>query len=363
MKLKSLCLILTALLVASLLPIINAAQGNITKASFSSAKLAIEHAYRTNYVTGLLNSIRVRVGYSSAPEQAIVGKNGWFYLGDRYAKSISVHRGMLLPSPDKFEISGNRRLFIRDLAKKYGAKGTYFMIAPNKESVYPENLPEWANPKGAQTFTKKLFRENDPTFLNILPAMTAAKAKYPQPIYLKTDSHWNDIGAWEGYKELARIVSKDIPGVRFLSDSDVQINLDRTGPGGDISAFLFLRDMVSEQRPSVSALSRTSIEVSDFETGKVNYTGINRTIETNDTPILVKSSSPLNSERVLWIRDSFGVAMSPFIASTFSESIQVHWGKILNNDQNFKDLMDEYRPDLVIFTIVERNYFSIISDS
>lgn len=363
MKLKSISLLMIALLVAMIIPILNIAQDNFRKDSFSSIDAVINAAYKTDYLVGILNLVRSKVGYSSDPSQAIMGTNGWMYLGDKHSKSMSVSRGMLLPPEKNYAIARERRIAIAKLANGISSKGTYFIIAPNKEDIYPEYLPTWAKQNGMINFSNRFLNENDPTLINLRSTMLIAKNKYRNFIYYKTDSHWNDIGAWEAYIEIKKKISIDIPEIKFLSDKDVTLDPYNHGKGGDISAFLFMREFIDEARPSVKLKSLTPITISDAKTGKVIYSGKNTVIDNHMSAITVTSNSALNRMRVLWLRDSFGKSLSPFMASTFSETIQQHWIEVLDDDSKLNEMINTYKPDLVLFTIVGRSYFDIVNNA
>ena len=91
----------------------------------------------------------------------------------------------------------------------------------------------------------------------------------------------------------------------------------------------------------------------DFETGNLLMSGGNPQIEAPRHPLLVKSKYALNQKRVLWLRDSFGVAISPYMAATFAETLQLHYA--LANPVLFAQLVDTYKPDYVFITVVERD--------
>ncbi|MNN72234.1 hypothetical protein D3C81_1882500 [compost metagenome] len=91
----------------------------------------------------------------------------------------------------------------------------------------------------------------------------------------------------------------------------------------------------------------------DFDTMKQVSSGDNIQVNAPQKPLLVRSEKALNHKRVLWLRDSFGSAISPLMAATFSETLQIHhqW----TNPKVIAELVEKFKPDLVVVTIVERN--------
>lgn len=73
----------------------------------------------------------------------------------------------------------------------------------------------------------------------------------------------------------------------------------------------------------------------------------------------VTSVQALNMKKVLWLRDSFGEALNPFMAVTFQETIQLHWIDALSNGGRLLvDLVERWQPDYVFVTVVERDALS-----
>ncbi len=95
------------------------------------------------------------------------------------------------------------------------------------------------------------------------------------------------------------------------------------------------------------------VEQYDFNSGALTFSGLNIGIAPSMTPIQIKSPKALNKTKVLWLRDSFGSAMSPLIAATFSDVVQMHF--LALEPQSLGDLVERYRPDIVIITSVERD--------
>ena len=61
-------------------------------------------------------------------------------------------------------------------------------------------------------------------------------------------------------------------------------------------------------------------------------------------------------QKVLWLRDSFGRAMSPLMAATFPEALQLHYEVV--DSKRFVQLIDAFKPDYVFISVVERETFS-----
>jgi alginate O-acetyltransferase complex protein AlgJ len=105
-------------------------------------------------------------------------------------------------------------------------------------------------------------------------------------------------------------------------------------------------------------LANTSIETTqyDFESGKVIQSGGNPLVGPSESPIRVVSPHATNKKKVLWIRDSFGTGLSPFMAATFTETVQLHWNEVVSSrGELLVHLVNTWHPEYLVVTVVERD--------
>lgn len=347
-------MVLVALLCVGWLPLVNLGGGILHgRIGTDLASLRAE-AFKLDAVLGVFNAVASRVGYSTAPRQAVVGRDGWLFLGDEYAYSVSAMRGRVIPSAESMAIYRERLAYLDATAVSHGARGAVFFVAPNKEDIYPEHYPAWAwTPDKAFS---SMLRASPEAGLHLLhDAIAQEKGQHAAPLYYRTDSHWNDLGAWIAYRHIMQSLNAAGHSLAALSDQDVSVSLPVAQAGGDIASFLFANRYLQESVPTVSIRNDTMIQVAR-EGAEAHYSGPNRPISSHDAAKRVSAASALNPVRVLWLRDSFGTALSGYFARTFSDVIQVHPGKVLHDNKRYAALLETYRPDLVIVTLVGRSY-------
>ena len=84
-----------------------------------------------------------------------------------------------------------------------------FVLAPDKHAVYPELLPASVRRVGAETRTDALVRylgdHSTVPVLDLRDALRAAKIR--ERIYHRTDTHWNDRGAFAASQALLRLLA------------------------------------------------------------------------------------------------------------------------------------------------------------
>lgn len=297
------------------------------------------------------------LGISTNPTQVIIGRNDWLYLGDKYNQTQTVDRRP--PSESDFllgqKIGRATEAWDAYLTSK-GVKLFRVMIGPNKGSVYPENLPIWAKPSFPNATDALLVGTGTTHYIDLRAPLLAAKANLREALYYKTDTHWNYLGAGVAFQTFAQQVSVVAPDIKWPLPSSYELNLVAPRRGGDLANFLRITAHLSDYEPMISALGLPIETIqSDFDSKKVLHQGGNRAIDSPMTPLLVQSTGALNSKRVLWLRDSFGAALSPLMAATFNEVLQLHWEEALKPGGRFLQLVEDWKPDYVFFTVVERD--------
>jgi alginate O-acetyltransferase complex protein AlgJ len=143
--------------------------------------------------------IRYQLGISPSPI-VIIGKHSrLFYAGD---ETTEQHRGLrpftTVELDNWTQQLEARRKWLETLHARY-----LFVVAPDKQSIYPEDVPARYGPP-AQTPLDQLLdylrSHSKVEVLDLRGALLAARAS--GNLYHYTDSHWNDRGAFVGYSAL-----------------------------------------------------------------------------------------------------------------------------------------------------------------
>lgn len=293
-------------------------------------------------------------GISINPGEVIVGRDGWLFLGDDYGYHHVSYRRKRFDSSDdeiarKIERSGVE--WSKWLSAN-GVNGFKLLMVPDKETVYPEHLPSWA--RGTGESPGSFLLKYAPRSIAVDATEILLRAKERLPVYFSTDTHWDSFGAWRTFNE----TFKEWCGhLRCLSEADVKLKLSPRRPG-DLADLLHVKYALPAipDRNVIMALKRKIlIRRSDFETGRLIATTRNREIQAPTRfPLLVEAPGALNNKRLLWFTDSFGIAMSPYVAATFSQTIQMHYDSAVPD--RFASIVQRFKPDYVLITVVARNF-------
>jgi hypothetical protein len=277
-------------------------------------------------------------GLGVSPSTSVVkGKDGWlFYAGD------SGMDDYVRESPFEPERLGEWRETLvrsREWLRREGI-GFVFTIAPDKHVVYPEYLPETIRPVGTTYRMDQLFRALDGTgvpAVDVRKELLAAKAR--ERLFEKTDTHWNERGAFVAYQQLVGAIREQVPAVPPAfprADFDA---ISRNESGLDLAGMIGLKDVLREDRlllvPHRPRLAHTVEPI-----GGQPWWGSGRIV--TEIP---GSTLP----RAVIFRDSCSSRLAPFLSEHFSRVVYL-W-----QDNFDEEVIRQERPAVVIQEIVGRH--------
>lgn len=138
---------------------------------------------------------KFRLGISPTPA-VVIGRHLLFFAGD---ESFEQHRG-LRPFAETGLVDWANQLERRRKWLANSGGHFLFVIAPDKQSIYPEDVPARFGPFGrspADELVDYLHAHTQVDVLDLRVALRAARAD--GPVFSSTDTHWNDKGAVAGY--------------------------------------------------------------------------------------------------------------------------------------------------------------------
>ena len=184
--------------------------------------------------------VKIGVLDMSLINNVIVGENGWlFYNNPKDGTGIRDFLGKENFSSEQLEtIRTNLKQIQDDLSEK----GIHFLliIPPNKQSIYPEYLPERIRNNAGKTRLDQLDRylkeNSDVNLLEMRSALLASKGSYP--VYLRTDTHWTSFGAYLAYKTIMTDIIKLYVNISVLDWREVSITTHSAPGSGDLAGML-----------------------------------------------------------------------------------------------------------------------------
>ena len=277
-----------------------------------------------------IGSFLFKKGISISPE-VIIAKNGWLFLR-KNSDVLDKYLGVVQLSDDEIKDWINKYIERKKLIHQIGAQ-LFFVIIPNKHTIYPEYLPDYfhkVRPSLTDQLVSGLREVNVEGIIDLRPALILAKKEQD---YNKYNTHWNDYGAYLGYLE----IMKYIPSIFPISGVDIGFSKNRKT--GDLARMLCNPEL-TEFRFGAEIKKNNILYRRNFENkGKYQTEEwLTKTIDTND-------------QCALFLCDSFtnGV-MYKFLEQTFGESIFKHHNR-MEYDPIF---IKNNKPDFVFYIVAER---------
>ena len=276
---------------------------------------------------------------------------------DKQTGFMYYYRNFYRYSPNEIKINLAQLLKLNEFCNENGIK-LYVLITPPKDEIYPpkssviklqENTNFEEQIKGVKGEVK--------IFYPIDEFREAAKNNY---VYFKTDDHWTDDGAFEGYKVLMNEIKKDFPGVNVLTDKNYNYSYNK-------------RIRCDWERNY--SYGRTATKLGVFDLDKYHDTDYRYFKHKDSENLKVKiEHKPMHREKeyfypkgadykVILLGTSQNENLTEFIPYTFKyvKRIRTNNVKGLSDGESTKiikywgnDIL-EYKPDILIFCITYDN--------
>lgn len=288
----------------------------------------------------LNNHIKVNWLKISPSARVLIGKNGWLYYAgensiDYYRANCQLDLGQL----DTWRgILDAKRQWLANRKIAYA-----FVVAPSKESIYPENIPDRIVKTGGLVIFDQLNdylgKSTDFRIVDVRSALVEGKKR--SPVYHIADSHWTEFGAYLAYSKL--LDSLGIPS-RHLSPVPLDnfILTEVIKSGGDLANMTAVATVAEEA--VLSLHPRNAYAASPVDVG---YSVPNMHISAFENK---RSNGP----RAVMFCDSFGDELKPFLAEHFSRIVYVQGTSLMVAFDS--GIVMREQPEVVIEEMAERKF-------
>lgn len=268
----------------------------------------------------------------------IVGDGGWLFYRP------SVDSGSVGAAVDSSVLKAwTHEVAERSAALRGRGVAYLFLVAPNKETIHPERLPQWAresrspHPRTDEWIASLTAEERS---LVVDPRSLLRAAAASEQVYSSLDTHWNDLGASIVAAAVVDRLRAAVPPVPAVAASFVRDATAKTC--GDLGAMGGLRGVITEDERTVSDVPRLPREAGTVR-GTFTLPGTGRS---KDPVLLVYG-------------DSFVIGLAPFFTKSFQRVVVVLDKQIVGASVGGRAALDlaiaTEKPDAVIQVLVERN--------
>lgn len=290
--------------------------------------------YGRGYMIVAVANLRVAIGDRVFPK-VIVSDDGWLIFTaendiEDYQRTDAFTEEELARIQESLDA----------LAATYHEQGTALLvvIAPNKNTIYPERVPSEIPVIGAESGLDQLadyLQEHGATqILDLRPALLAAKQQ--GQIYYATDTHWNDYGAFIAYQEIMAALSTKYPALQAHEQADFEVAI-REPEALDLA-----------ENIGTTLLLESKIQFQPLFDSDTNY----KTVNVGGRRIQFSSNPDASLPTAIVYHDSFFFRVIPLLGEHFSSAIFIQ-NYIGGGLWNLSWVEDE-KPDIVIIEFAER---------
>ena len=228
--------------------------------------------------------------HTSVNDQVVLGSGGWLY----YAPTLDDYRGASLDGETLDAIVDNLRA-LQGYVEERGGR-FLFVTVPNKNSLYPEHMPE-----------RLPGRHETAPYGQLLPRLRAAGVPTVdlaallgaagETLYYRTDSHWTAKGAALAADGILRALGRD-------SDCSAHAFAPGAPRAGDLYRMLY-PGARGEEPELLDTAPHGHVCLADPRQGDA---------------IRIETRCESGEGTLFCWRDSFGAALYPYLADSFGEA-------------------------------------------
>ncbi len=260
------------------------------------------------YMLSASNYLRTEV-LKQPSSNVICGKEGWLY----YESESKDYMDSNALSDADIEAAAVSLSLIEEHVRNNGGQFT-FAIAPNKSSIYPENMPECYNRADSNNLTR-LNDALDKAGVTHVDLKALLTDKKDEGIYHRRDSHWNYKGALIGYNLLLDSLKREhetYDDMEFKKTKSWRGDLDKLlYPAGGVMDYQYEYDI------DYSSIMFTGPGQGGPKERLLNYMSDK---EQGDDMIVAKCKTVKDDSSLYMVRDSFGRALLPFMINAYKNS-------------------------------------------
>lgn len=281
----------------------------------------------------------------------VLGRNGWAFYNDQVEENFSQALGRRYLSVKEARAWHD---YFAPLATALKAQGIQLTIeiTPSASSVYPQQLPSWTDDiRGSLPLDQLLAASPDLPIVDFRAALRQASAD--NAVYTPVNSHWTDWGGYIGWKVYAACNAALYPSAPAVWVPAVN-GVSQTGIFNEYASY-GVPDAEPKWTVPDFAAPMAAVSMTD-STGATTTAAGGTPLDLSKLPASTTTEGSQTSQSALILRDSMGNALSTYWEQEFHQTWQIqHRYDDWSNPPNYKALVDQYKPNVVIIQLAERH--------
>lgn len=277
-----------------------------------------DHFFLRQELITASNALTATLFGASAEDSVILGSGGWLY----YADTLDDYTGASPMTEAQLAAIANNLGLMQEYCESQGAR-FLFAVAPNKSSLYGENMPSYGAVAGEHD-AQRLFSCLDASGVRYVDLFEVFSSQ-EETLYFAHDSHWNAKGA-------------------ALAADGINASFGRKSA--------YFSDAFAESQPHSGDLFEMLYPAgTDSETGPVYGGSLSFRHESENArpDSITIDTTGGGSGSLLAFRDSFGNDLYPYLADSFASA---RFSRATSYDLT---QISALSADCVLIELVERN--------
>ena len=298
-----------------------------------------DHVPFKNTLVNLSHFIDTEFFMTTKIGDVVIGEDNWlFYLPSKDGENAMAdyQKTNVYSLEQSAEIAAKIEK-VRDWFQEKGVTQFHYYVAPSKETVYPEYMPDKPEIIGTgdsrmKTFARYMKENSDVEFDFLGDYLEKYSEKYQ--LFRKYDTHMNNLG---GYITNEKIV-QDMTG-QCLPIGAIEVMMGTNPCRGDLSRMIGRYKELDDDR---------EYGLDHFHDG-VRYRVKKEISEGGEEILKVFKSNSSNEKTLMVIGDSFRLRLEKYMPYRYQKTVFVRI------DDFKQELLDKYAPDDVVVITVERD--------
>lgn len=292
----------------------------------------------------LFFKIKIKLFNSDLGLPISIGEDGWVFIREE----IPFHQKTVIPDQILLDKIRNSLDAWCSYSNQHGAK-FYFLIGPNKSTIYPEKMNSRFLQLNNESFIDQIKRQNYQCEFEILDVRELLINNKEHNLYYKWGTHWNDFAGSLVWNKIKSDILKSEPKIIWPTTPKTELTMRPAHPLEDsVWGWFGQSDPNLEQIPLISyqnsnqpihTVTKNEIKVFAIGDSFLQYMF-------NSAKVVFPSylSFNLDSENVVF--ENLNRDSNAWLVKAYGEKLKI-------------DPIDLYKPNVVIFESVERNLHSV----
>lgn len=316
-------------------------------------------------------------GFDDWISDRFVGREQWIEfknssdraIGKTEINGVFIENDMMMEAWKSYDhtIYDKNLKAINKFAENHENIPIYFMLVPNAQEIYKNNLPAFAPVENQKKFIDNFYSDLS-GFEGTVDVYSALKEKSEDSyIYYRTDHHWTSFGAFLAYQAAAPVLgyesypysafeiehaSHDFRGTLFSKTLDFNVTPDiidyYTVAKGEPEVKVSVYDKPDNSTGKIIYKNYDSMYFRDFLDVKDKYSSF---LGQNSPLVTVENPSAKSEKSLLVIKDSYAHSLVPFLSKEYKKVTMIDL-RYINADFQIIAPLEDYDQLLFMYNVI-----------